>query len=788
MALWIAKSFSLIAASPWWMNVTQTRMQGALGLVVLYWLTPMAGLHAAELELQSPRDLQVFQRTTTDTGRLKIVGRLSENAPGDATVEVKLSESGKEAIWKQLDAHIEGQRIIASLETSVGGWKSLDVRVSSANVEFARASVARVGIGEVFFIAGQSNSANHGEEKLYPRTDRVVAFDGSNWQFAKDPQPGASGGGGSFIPVFGDAIVERLDVLVGIVACGIGATSVREWLPKGCRFPNPPTLLARVEQNPTGEWVSKGEAFNTLVERMKLFGPHGFRAVLWHQGESDANQKDPTRTLPGELYRTYLQQVIRESRSSIGWDVPWVIAQASYHVPGDEFSSDIRQAQASLWQDGIAWEGPDTDALTGELRERNGQGVHFSAKGLRVHGQLWADKLLAQILKQTVSEITVNSDFEGGNVEVVQLDRALQRLRVMPALRTGRGWPCWWSMRIDGLKPGTELTLELQAQTRPYSENFSLAHTWCQPQHAWISEDAGVTWSPSPPGTLNSDKQMLYKIPVARSEMRIAWGPPFVTSDAEKLLSQIVDRVPDAKRFELAKTRDGLPVYGIRVGQEAAKYQVWVNARQHAWEAGGSHVGRGLMDWITSDEPAAKALLTEACIHFIPIMDVDNVVRGAGGKDAQPRDHNRDWADDAIYPEVAAAQKMIRAIHARYGLDAYIDLHNPGARDPVFFFGPFGYAEMPQQSRKKYQRWIELAAKHIREPVAVLPEYRFATYVTTEEERGRMSSGWVRNLLGDHGISVTLETGWNDARMSADGYARIGGGLARSLAEYLSGL
>jgi hypothetical protein len=36
---------------------------------------------------------------------------------------------------------------------------------------------------------------------------------------------------------------------------------------------------------------------------MRPLGHNGFRAVLWHQGESDANQKDTTRTLAGKLYR-----------------------------------------------------------------------------------------------------------------------------------------------------------------------------------------------------------------------------------------------------------------------------------------------------------------------------------------------------------------------------------------------------------------------------------------------------------------------------------------------------
>jgi sialidase-1 len=115
--------------------------------------------------------------------------------------------------------------------------------------------------------------------------------------------------------------------------------------------------------------------------------------VLWHQGESDANQKDTTRTLAGKLYREYLEKIIRDSRRDTGFEAPWFVAQASYHVPGDEGSDDIRAAQASLWKDGLAQPGPDSDALKGPLRERKAQGVHFSGAGLRAHGQKWAEKI-----------------------------------------------------------------------------------------------------------------------------------------------------------------------------------------------------------------------------------------------------------------------------------------------------------------------------------------------------------------------------------------------------------
>ena len=364
-------------------------------------LAPLAALHAAELTLTAPLDYQVVQRSSPQKGLLRIAGELPEAVPAkDVVLEARLMEDTLEAPWQKVGVIVTDRKFTGTLEARAGGWRKLEVRVLGQGCEVAVGSVAHVGIGEVFVIAGQSNSANHGEEKQSPKSGRVAAFDGTKWQLANDPLPGASGNGGSFIPPFADAVVAKQDVPVGIIACGIGATSVREWLPKGSRFPNPPTIEGRVTRLPDGQWESKGDAYAAFVARMKSVGPRGFRAVLWHQGESDANQNDPTRTLPGALYREYLEKLIRQSRRDIGWDAPWFVAQASYHVPGDEGSDDIRAAQASLWKDGIALEGPDSDALKGKLRERDGQGVHFSGPGLREHAAKWAEKIVPWLERQ----------------------------------------------------------------------------------------------------------------------------------------------------------------------------------------------------------------------------------------------------------------------------------------------------------------------------------------------------------------------------------------------------
>ena len=365
-------------------------------------LALLSPLRAAELTLAAPMEHEVIQRSTRDRGRVRIAGAIKDGEAKDAIIEARIIVDGKlkDAAWKKVAAVSEADTFEGNVEAPAGGWHRLEVRAVAGSKVVAQSAVEHVGIGEVFVVAGQSNSANHGAEKQTTQTDRVSAFDGKQWQLANDPQPGASGKGGSFMPPFGDAIVKQFDVPVGFIACGIGATSVREWLPKGATFPNPPTIESRVEKLSSGEWASKGEAFASFVARMKQAGSHGFRAVLWHQGESDANQKDTTRTLPGRLYREYLEHMIRESRREIGWDAPWFVAQVSYHVPGDEASPDIRAAQSSLWQDGTALEGPDSDALKGDLRERNGQGVHFSGNGLREHGAKWAEKVGPWLEKQ----------------------------------------------------------------------------------------------------------------------------------------------------------------------------------------------------------------------------------------------------------------------------------------------------------------------------------------------------------------------------------------------------
>lgn len=360
-----------------------------------------------KLVLAAPLEHQVFQRQTRGYGRVQFAGRIPAGALDKKvipTIQIrwvgKSLGAGDAGSWQTVPLSDDTATFSGEIEVPAGGWYRIEVRALNQGGIIALGEVEDVGVGEVFVVAGQSNSANHGEEKQQTHTGMVSAFDGQGWRIAHDPQAGASGGGGSFLPPFGDAMAEHFQVPVGLVPLGIGATSVREWLPAGTALVCPPTIMSQVATNEAGQWQAKGAIYAGFTARMKQLGPNGFRAVLWHQGESDANQADPTRTLPGEYYRQYLEQLIRESRRSIGWEAPWFVALVSYHTPKDTASPEIRAAQKALWDAGLALPGPDSDALVGDLRDSHGAGIHFSGKGLREHARVWVEQVSPWLVRQ----------------------------------------------------------------------------------------------------------------------------------------------------------------------------------------------------------------------------------------------------------------------------------------------------------------------------------------------------------------------------------------------------
>ncbi|MCX5670392.1 MAG: alpha-L-fucosidase [Planctomycetota bacterium] len=149
---------------------------------------PLEVSEPAALRLDSPLDYQVFQRRTRTEGIVRVSGRAPE---GTEKAEVQFGGD-----WLPVEFNTHDGTFRAEVKMSPGGWHVCRTRATGKGKLLGAAEVPHVGVGEVFVVAGQSNSADHGAEKQKTKTGLVAAFDGKRWRPANDPQPGASGGSG----------------------------------------------------------------------------------------------------------------------------------------------------------------------------------------------------------------------------------------------------------------------------------------------------------------------------------------------------------------------------------------------------------------------------------------------------------------------------------------------------------------------------------------------------------------------------------------------------------------
>ncbi len=311
--------------------------------------------------LQSPQSCQVFQRQRGDQGQVTIRGRLGVS--GDR-VEARLvpTQGGEMTDWRLVDDSVQAGFFSGEVLARSGFYR-LELRVSLEDEVVGLHQVDSVGVGEVFIIAGQSNSANSGIPQLAPADPRVCNTDGTNWGPAVDPQPIATGTGGSPWPPFGDYFAERYNVPVGIMSVGWGGTQVAQWVPG-----HPSNLFARLQL-----------AADTFDEG-------GVRAVLWHQGESDS-----VANTSAVDYFIRLSSVIDGMRVHAGWAIPWGVARVAF-LPSTtpaQFEAIIGGQNRVIDELPLVFAGPTTDDMVGP--EWRYDAVHFNEMGLREHARRWVD-------------------------------------------------------------------------------------------------------------------------------------------------------------------------------------------------------------------------------------------------------------------------------------------------------------------------------------------------------------------------------------------------------------
>lgn len=311
------------------------------------------------LSVSSPDAYQTFQRDTDDgTADIPISGTYV----GTPTAIEARWDSGD---WTTIDASPSAGAFSGELSSQSAGQGTLEVRFT--NQTSITTSVANVGIGDVFLVAGQSNAEGRlTNSQSYSHATLVATMyreDGS-WAELADPTDSDVATGSPW-PLLATSIMADQSVPVAFITAADGATG----------------LLA-----PNGDWVKGGTNFTATDTLVANSGVNGLRAILWHQGEKDA---DNGRSR--ELYAAALSQMLDDLQTALGFGaVKLVAAQLAEVTNGatDDAIDAIRLAIADAWDD-------DADILPGpvlfdvNLSDAGGDGLHFKTDA---EGQLLADR------------------------------------------------------------------------------------------------------------------------------------------------------------------------------------------------------------------------------------------------------------------------------------------------------------------------------------------------------------------------------------------------------------
>jgi hypothetical protein len=373
-------------------------------------------------------------------------------------------------------------------------------------------------------------------------------------------------------------------------------------------------------------------------------------------------------------------------------------------------------------------------------------------------------------------ELKVSIDFSGGSAKVESIDQAARVIRVTPTKHAGKGWDCWWYFKLDGIKPGETISVDVGPG--------AIGGGWAHPTRAVYSTD-NATWLQTSPAEVTKNRR-IYKQKIDADHAWFAWGPVFVLQHAQALVDDMAKKSPHATAFELCKSLDGKSVPGVKITQKGSDpaFGIWVHARQHAWESGGSWVARGFGDWIISDDPRAETLRKKALIYLVPIMDADNAERGSGGKGQEPQDHNRDWSDKPYWPEVRAAQKIILEMHAAGKFDVFMDLHNPGAADKQSYFYVSPKDILSERARTNSANFLRCAQAEITGPLRYLGK-TLESGASYDKNWEKISKNWISTHTSKHIVAMTLETAWNVPESTQENYQRVGKELGLAIERYL---
>lgn len=307
---------------------------------------------------------------------------------------------------------------------------------------------------------------------------------------------------------------------------------------------------------------------------------------------------------------------------------------------------------------------------------------------------------------------------------------------------------------------------------------------------AGVSRDGGVTWVWTGRDCVKGNS-FVHEFGLDDNDVRFSFGMPYQASNLTSFLAGLAGS-SFLKQEVLCRSRKGREVEKLRFGclDRDAKYKILITCRHHCCEMMANYVLEGMIESILDGVGEFRWLRDNVEFAAIPFVDKDGVEDGDQGKNRTPHDHNRDYGDDCIYPEIRAIRDQIPA-WAGDRFSASFDLHCPYIdglnNDRIYMVG------LEEDNLWREQCRFAGCVESLRKGPLIYrasDNMEFGREWNTAKGMGKptTNSSWAKaagaGLLGIFEFPYALSSGQEVNQSSAKAFGRD---LARGLQAYLSG-
>jgi hypothetical protein len=354
----------------------------------------------SQITINLPLSRSVFQRDNNNTSAIHVSGVYQDTLEKIEARLVPIKEGqGTATDWVVLVDKPQFGSFVGSIK-GTGGWYQLQVRGWKNGAVVTQPTIDKVGIGEVFLIAGQSNAeGKRGFGEKASIDDRVNCFNYEKIDFLDEIPPYNSfshldatssiaprGQGTWCWGELGDLLAKRLNVPIMFFNAAYQGTSIENWYSSSVGIPTKHPFYKYTFPNNT--------PYSYLRITLQYYiSQLGLRSVLWCQGEAELEQNTTE-----EYYVSALKKIIEKSRVESGKKINWMISRTSLLLYDQVYPTVIKAQNSVINPADYIFEGPYTDSIQVPRTE----GVHFTDAGISDLAKAWNAKLNDTFFSQSL--------------------------------------------------------------------------------------------------------------------------------------------------------------------------------------------------------------------------------------------------------------------------------------------------------------------------------------------------------------------------------------------------